>query len=428
MSSTPSESNQSATPTRQPTVYSNGTYLAGLGYWYDPDLGLEYVRARWLNNETGNWLSVDPVEGEPRYEYVGGQPTVYVDPSGSQLQLPGGSLPPAYQNPLFGAGPTGEYLEQRVKAEITGAINRIFGSKSPNAKIAEAIRRSLPMLPKEARKQVEALLSPATIVIISATLLAWLGAHFIGIGEYVDIVLLGAGFVALGMQVFDGARELLGFVTTAVNAETDEDLNRAALHFAAAVNILGIATVSAVLLRSNVRAVRARASARGGKIVQFHPRPDVGPVPAPGTRPTITRTLRLPAGEGFTDQWGNITVSRRGSLADKSIALYHELVHRFFTPRTGPLLRLRVEMNVTAYQRSAFIQYLEEALAEGFAQFRTHGFRQGVILEVRFPVANGYVSVSQLREEGTAIGSIVLGGSRFSVFFSSEKWETRSQR
>ena len=34
------------------------------GYWYEPTLALEYVRARWLQPGVGQWLSVDPVSGE----------------------------------------------------------------------------------------------------------------------------------------------------------------------------------------------------------------------------------------------------------------------------------------------------------------------------------------------------------------------------
>jgi RHS repeat-associated protein len=56
----------------------------GLGYWHDPDLDLQYVRARWLNPATGQWMSPDPVESEPRYSYAHQMPTTKVDPSGEQ--------------------------------------------------------------------------------------------------------------------------------------------------------------------------------------------------------------------------------------------------------------------------------------------------------------------------------------------------------
>jgi RHS repeat-associated protein len=59
-------------------------YTGGLGYWHDPDLSLQYVRARWLNPANGQWLSPDPIESEPRYAYAHNMPTTHVDPSGLQ--------------------------------------------------------------------------------------------------------------------------------------------------------------------------------------------------------------------------------------------------------------------------------------------------------------------------------------------------------
>jgi len=57
-------------------------YIGALGYYTEPDLGLAYVRARWLRPGTGSWLSVDAVEGEQRYAYVHGLPTMWTDASG----------------------------------------------------------------------------------------------------------------------------------------------------------------------------------------------------------------------------------------------------------------------------------------------------------------------------------------------------------
>jgi RHS repeat-associated protein len=57
-------------------------YVGGLGYYHEPDTSLNYVRARWLRPTTGSWLSVDPVEGEPRHLYVNGSPVNATDGSG----------------------------------------------------------------------------------------------------------------------------------------------------------------------------------------------------------------------------------------------------------------------------------------------------------------------------------------------------------
>jgi RHS repeat-associated protein len=64
------------------TIDNYQTYQGGSGYWQEVGLGLEYVRARWLDPNTGSWLSVDPVSGEPRYSYDHNSPTLRTDPSG----------------------------------------------------------------------------------------------------------------------------------------------------------------------------------------------------------------------------------------------------------------------------------------------------------------------------------------------------------
>ena len=77
-------------------------------------------------------------------------------------------------------------------------------------------------------------------------------------------------------------------------------------------------------------------------------------------------------------------------------------------------MRFRAELKSAGYDRSAFLKYIEEALAEGYAQLRVNGLAQAV-QAYRFPLERGYVTVSQLVAEGQAIGSIMLGGSFFYV-------------
>ncbi len=278
-------------------------------------------------------------------------------------------------------------------------------------KVGEAIRRSLPHLPATARGAVEALLEPRTLGIIAGTLVVWAGSHFFGVGEIVDIILLGVGVITLGFSVFEGAGALYDFATTAVDARTDADLEAAGRHFARAVTILGISVIQAVLLRGQARAVRARG------VPTIHGRVPVGAPPPPGTRP-ITRPPIIPGGSlGDTTAYGIIRVARNQSMLEQRLTLLHELVHRFFSPRTGPLLRLRAELRISAYSRSALLQYLEEALAEGYAQLRINGLASA-IEALRFPINGGYVTVSQLMAEGMAIGTITLGGTLFHVSIS----------
>jgi len=280
---------------------------------------------------------------------------------------------------------------------------------STTDKIGEVMRRSLPLLPANLRGAVEAMLSPGSLAIIGGTLVVWAGSHFFGVGEVVDVILLGVGVIALGFSVFEGASELYDFAMGAVNARTEADLDKAAKHFARAVVVLGISAIQAILLKGQGRTVAARGRP------QLRGRVQVGAPPPAGNQLRLSRPASVPGGAlGDTDAFGVIRVARNQSIAEQRLTLLHELVHRYFSPRTGPLRQFRAEMRMAGYMRSAFLRYLEEALAEGYAQLRINGLADAV-RALRFPLNGGYVVVSQLVAEGQAIGTIVLGGAAFQV-------------
>jgi len=58
-------------------------------------------------------------------------------------------------------------------------------------------------------------------------------------------------------------------------------------------------------------------------------------------------------------------------MTEQRLTLLHELVHRYLSPKTGPFLKIRAELKMAGYVRSAFLRYLEEALAEGYAHFES---------------------------------------------------------
>ncbi|WP_133511322.1 hypothetical protein [Candidatus Thiosymbion oneisti] len=124
------------------------------------------------------------------------------------------------------------------------------------------MQRSLPHVPAQARAIVEAMLRPETLAIIAGTLVVWAGSHFFGFGRIVDVILLGTGVFILGFAVFEGASEFYDFVTGAINARSEADLEQAGRHFARAVTLLGISTVQSLLLRGQGRAVSSRAGAQ----------------------------------------------------------------------------------------------------------------------------------------------------------------------
>lgn len=295
---------------------------------------------------------------------------------------------------------------------MTASINNM----SQKDKLLEAITRSLPYLPAESQSLVKSMLEPTNVAILLSTLVIWAGSHFIGIGEIIDVILLATGVIILGFSVFDGASELSTFTTTASNATTDTQLTDAAQHFAKAVTILGVSVISAILLRGSAKPVATRGLPR------YKSMPNVGKPPST-VKPRITRPQRLSAGTlGETDAWGNIAVSRSQSLTEQRLTLYHEWVHSVLSPRFKMFRRFRAELRFSGYEKSALLRYLEEALAESFAQLKVHGLKK-VIVGIRFPISHGYLTISELVAEGIAIGNIIVSGTIYKVYVNHGSWK-----
>jgi len=276
-------------------------------------------------------------------------------------------------------------------------------------KLAAGIEHSVKYLPENLKSVGQALVEPKALAIMVGTLIAWAGSHAFGIGEVVDLVLLGIGLLSVGFSIFSGAGHLVEFVETALDASTNEDLDEAGRHFASALVILGIATIQALLLRRPIKAARARYLAPKR----------VGPPPPPGTPPSTKAVKSLPRNAlGATDEYGNIRISIRQSLSSAKKALLHEKGHRFFTPRAAFLRRFRAQLNVDAYARSCLMRYLEEMLVQGWAELRTEGLLSAV-KALYFPIQGGYLTLSQVITEGTVIGTLTLAGEKIYVLIST---------
>jgi hypothetical protein len=290
-----------------------------------------------------------------------------------------------------------------------------LATTSNDDRLSEAIRRSQPFLSSDAQAAVNSIRQPDTLGIVAGTLAIWAASHTFGVGEIVDVVLLGVGVVALGLSVFEGASELRDFATGALGARSDTDMESAGKHFAHAVTLLGISALQTVLLRGQGRAIVARGRP------QDYPRLFVGYPPPSGNHLRITRPAKLVGGSlGETTAYGEISIARNQTLSEQRVTLFHELVHRYFSPRIGPFRKLRAELNMSAYSRSALLRYLEEAFAEGYSQLRVHGLTKA-LGAIKFPLEGSYVTVSELASEGLAIGTIALGGTLFRVTISLGK-------
>lgn len=292
---------------------------------------------------------------------------------------------------------------------------------STTERLNEVLTRSKNNLGPDARAAIGSLLSPTNLAILAGTLVLWAGSHLFGVGEIVDVLFLAVGAFTIGWSITDVANNLYIFADKTLSATTDNDLNVAARAFSRAVVVAGVTVIMALLLRRSVKEIQA---SRGANVLDaMRPRdpglPAVGSDPANGrlwSRPGITSDPTLPPGAGSTSPFGEVRLSPLGSATDQALARAHEMVHQFLTPRFGVLRAFRVRLSMSGYVRSQLLQYLEEAIAETVAQLRVNGM--SAILEgVKFPVANGYVTISSILSEGAAIGTVAAGTQSFSVQF-----------
>jgi hypothetical protein len=257
-------------------------------------------------------------------------------------------------------------------------------------RLEETFTRTLPKLGPEARAQLQAVINPTSLAIISGVLVAWVVSHAVGIGEIIDIIILALGITAIGFAVFTGLDYLYDFATGVYRAKTIHDIDKAADDLAKAIGILGIQVVLAILFRG----AKSPRTGKGGRI----PQKLLGAPPpkTPGIRykPTVRESLSLPAGEGRTSLWGDIAVSTHSSADDRAVILLHERVHQFLVPKLYVLREYRVNNRASSYLRSSLYRYIEEALAETIAQVGVYGIRQ-FLTGIRFPVKSGYMFLIQ---------------------------------
>jgi hypothetical protein len=252
-------------------------------------------------------------------------------------------------------------------------------------KLQEALSRSLPKLGPGVREQVSALLTKETLGVMAAVLTAWVVSHAFGVGEAIDLIILAAGAIAIGMAVFEGLDQLYHFARRTYGARSTDDLDAAAGHFARAVAILGIQAVLAVLLRGAPRSYKGGTRAYG-------PVTPVGQAYKPTLRwsKVGTNGKKLPAGAGGTDSWGDIVVSSRGSSTTRQLVMLHERIHQILTPKLYRLRNFRIANRDASYVYSSLSRLLEEALAETYAQAKVHGALEA-LSAIRFPIQQRYV-------------------------------------
>lgn len=281
-------------------------------------------------------------------------------------------------------------------------------------KVAEGIKRGVHLMPRQIAGQLEALITPASLATMAASLVALVIAQALGVGEIADLFLLAAGLGFCGKGVFDGLRDLTRFVEDATGAKSERDLDVAAGYFAKGAMELGVNAIMTILLKKPIQSFYDMGGFRFRGVdpgLQWVRTP-----PPPGVAPTVS--YRPIADYGQTDAYGNITIDSSLDAKTAKLTLDHEMVHRFFSPKLAPFRAIRARWAMSGYSRAPLLRYIEEALAEGNAQVRAQGLR-GVITAVKFPLEGGpyaYVTAEQRNVAlGTFLGIVIVDGQMMHV-------------
>ena len=115
-------------------------------------------------------------------------------------------------------------------------------------KLFEAVNRSARYLPGEVAEEIKALFTPAALATMVAVLGVYVAAHATGIGQAVDIGMLIAGGIFFGLDALTIFRDVAGFAD-AINATTEEELDKAGEHLASAIAKIGVDAVMTLLTK-----------------------------------------------------------------------------------------------------------------------------------------------------------------------------------
>ena len=172
------------------------------------------------------------------------------------------------------------------------ALNSGVATWSYSEKLVEAARRAIPFLPAEMRDEFAALFTPESIGLTTALLVAWGVAHFYGVGEAADLIMLGILIASLGWQAFRVMGDLIDFVSTALGAETEADLDEAGMHLAKAVSVIGVTAFVALLTKGVAKSVRLLRGKLPGRTGAWWEASEFGPN-HPGTQIAQNFTLKV---------------------------------------------------------------------------------------------------------------------------------------
>ena len=115
-------------------------------------------------------------------------------------------------------------------------------------KLIKAVEASAKHLPSEVADEIKAIFTPATLATMVGVFTVYIAAHATGIGQAMDIGMLIAGGIYFGLDAFAIFKDIAGFAG-AVNATSEEELDKAGEHLASAVAKIGVDAVMTLLTK-----------------------------------------------------------------------------------------------------------------------------------------------------------------------------------
>jgi hypothetical protein len=323
-----------------------------------------------------------------------------------------------------------EILATRLDADDAEQERRV-GEQQARDRIAPLqVRAPLPMQQRAAIGELSVPIARASVFVgkfvpVAGSLLVLAevvtGRDIAGLGEKLDnadraldAALLVAPFAATALA--KGARGAAELFRLARATGRSIDETRAFCRVALEVSRNEKAVRDGITAAKAGRAMTAEQKAAMGLVGKAGtPNAEGPPLRGRFYKANVTSDERLPAGWGVTDKYGNVRISPHGSAKDIALAQNHEAVHAFLSPKAlNGLREFRANAGMTAYEHSALCKYLEEALAESYAQVKVNGIR-ALPTGLRFPITNGYVKIGDLAGE-VAIGTVSYATLTYDVY------------
>jgi hypothetical protein len=123
---------------------------------------------------------------------------------------------------------------------------------SSNAKLTEVLLRAMSKMPNETKNAFKQMVSPEALKTMAAIFAVWGASHAVGVGEAVDVILIGVGYVFVGAAAFDGAKSIYEGVKGALEAKNDHQLDIAAAAMAQGITTLGVNSLVILLTHRKI--------------------------------------------------------------------------------------------------------------------------------------------------------------------------------